>query len=309
MFETTNFVIKQLQKTRKAMQQPALAAFRPDGRDLTYVSGLLTTLESTKTDEVARAVELNTARGQLDVSWADAHQKCVDVYAAMKSIYRNDEAAQRAIRRIPKQDQTARQTLVRAEVTAAVWDALPDMPNTNPEAPFALGSLSLAIFNGVIADLRTKIEACEGCGSDLEVQQGGLNELTRADGEFVSAVVAQGRAQFSVGSPAREWIDTIPLEPSTQVPLQAEITAATSPAAGAVHLEFVATYATSYTIQTRLESDVEFVTVAEDVTDEFWDAVGLPAGNHQYIVFGVNSRGSGPVSEIATVPVAAQAVA
>lgn len=93
------------------------------------------------------------------------------------------------------------------------------------------------------------------------------------------------------------------------MPLEAEITDATSPVAGTVHLEFQATYATSYTIQTRLESDVEFVTVAEDVTDEFWDAVGLPAGNHQYIVFGVNSRGSGPVSAITTVLVAAQAVA
>ena len=45
--------------------------------------------------------------------------------------------------------------------------------------------------------------------------------------------------------------------------------------------------------------------MASDVTAESWDFVGLPAGDHQYIVFGVNSRGSGPVSEIATVPVAA----
>jgi len=224
-------------------------------------------------------------------------------------VYRDDAAALRAIRRIPKKDQTARETLVRAEVTAAVWASLPDMPNTFPEAPFIVGTLSLEVFNGVIAALRAKIEACEGCDSDLEVQQGALAQLTRADGQFVSAVVAQGRAQFAVGTVGREWIDTIPLEPSTQAPLQAEITAATSPVPGVVHLEFEATHATNYTIQHRLESDVEFVTVAEDVTDESWDAVGLPSGNHQYIVFGVNSRGAGPVSEIATVPVAVQAAA
>jgi hypothetical protein len=47
------------------------------------------------------------------------------------------------------------------------------------------------------------------------------------------------------------------------------------------------------------------VTVATDVADEFWDATNLPPGNHQYIVIGVNSRGSGPASDIATVPVEA----
>ena len=291
------------------MGQPALAAFKPDGRALVDVSGLLTTLESTKGGEVARSVALNIARGELDAVWSDAHLKCVDVYAGMRSVYRNDEGALRAIYRIPKKDETARQTLVRAEVTASVWAALPDMPNTNPEVPFSLGTFSLPIFNGVLADLRTKIEKCEGCDSEFAVDRGGLTRLTGEDGEFVSAAVAQGRAQFAVGTVARDWIDTIPLEPSTQVPLQAEITAAASPVASVVHLEFEATYATSFTIQHRLASDVEFVTVAEDVTDESWDFVGLPAGDHQYIVFGVNSRGSGPVSEIATVPVAVQAVA
>jgi hypothetical protein len=106
---------------------------------------------------------------------------------------------------------------------------------------------------------------------------------------------------------ARDWIDTILLDPSTVALLQAEILAATSAAAGAVNLDFRATYATSFTIQRRLSSDVEFVTVADDVTLESWDFFGLPAGNYQYIVFGHNSRGAGAVSEIATEPVAAAA--
>ena len=102
-----------------------------------------------------------------------------------------------------------------------------------------------------------------------------------------------------------DWIDTIPLETGTVAPLQAEITVAISPVPGVVHLEFAATYATSYTIQSRAESDVEFVTVAEGVTEEFWDAVDVPPGSPQYIVIGVNSRGEGPPSEIVTVPVEA----
>lgn len=309
MFEFVNFVIKQLQRLKKAMSEPALSAFKPDNRSAADVNSTLSALGTAKTDTIARTVALNYARGDLDVIWAKVHQQCVDSYAAMKSIYRTDEAALRAIRRIPKKDETARETLVRAEVTASVWAALPPMPNTNPEAPFTVGSLTLGEFNGNLAELRTKIETCEGCDSEEQVQRGELNKVARTDTEFVSAAVAQGRAQYPEGSAGREWIDTIPLEPSTVVPLQAEITAATSPVGGVVHLEFQATYATSYTIQSRMESDVEFVTVAEDVTDESWDAVGVAPGNHQYIVFGVNSRGAGPVSAIATVPVAAQAAA
>ena len=309
MFEQTNFVIKQLLRTKKAMEQSALADFKPDGRNLAYVAGLLTALDATKAGDVDRSVALNSARGELDVVWSDVHQKCVEVYAVMRSVYRVDEAAMRAIRRIPKKDQTARETLVRAEVTSAVWATLPVMPNTNPGLTLAVGGLSLAIFNDLIIALRAKIETCEGCDSELTVRQGELVRLTRADGEFISAVVAQGRALFSEGSVGRDWIDTIPLVPSPQAPLVAEISVATSPAAGVVHLEFYATYATSFTIQSRLESDVEFVTVAEDVTDESWDAVGLPAGNYQYLVFGVNSRGQGPDSEVATVPVSARAAA
>lgn len=62
MFEQANFVIKQLQRTKKAMAQPELASFKPDGRSLADVAGLLTTLESTKGEEVVRAVALNVAR-------------------------------------------------------------------------------------------------------------------------------------------------------------------------------------------------------------------------------------------------------
>jgi hypothetical protein len=306
MYDYVNFVIKQLQRLKKAMAQAALAGFRPDGRTLADVTSMLSALQSTKTDDIEREVALNNARGLLDTAWTNLHQACVGGYASMKSVYRKDSAALRAIRRIPKKDESPRETLVRAEITAAVWDKLPPMPNTNPEAPFSVGSLTLGEFNGQIADLRTKIETCEGCDSEEDVQRGDLNQLARTDTEFVSAAVVQGRAQYPEGSDGREWLDTIPLEPSTVAPLQAEITAATSPVGGVVHLEFQATYATSYTIQTRVENDVEFVTVASDVTDESWDAVGVAPGNHQYIVFGVNSRGSGPVSEIATVPVAAQ---
>lgn len=89
----------------------------------------------------------------------------------MRSVYRNDPDSLRAVRRIPKQNQSPRQTLVRAEVTAGVWATLPDMPGVTPPTPFKVGTMSLVIFNGALADLRTKTETCEGCDSELEVAQ------------------------------------------------------------------------------------------------------------------------------------------
>ena len=169
MFEQVNFVIQQLQRLKKALQAPELSAFEPDGKDVSDVSGILTTLDSTKTTLVNRQVALNAARGQIDAVAADAHDKNISVYAAMRSVYRRDDASLRAIRRVPKRTSSPRQTLVRAEVTAGVWAALPEMPGTTPPATFKVGALSLKAFNAVIADLREKIETCEGCASEFEV--------------------------------------------------------------------------------------------------------------------------------------------
>ena len=103
MFEFVNFVIKQLQRLKKAMAQAALASFKPDNRSLADVTAMLSALGTAKTDTIARTVALNYARGDLDVIWAKVHQQCVDSYAGMKSVYRTDEASLRAIRRVPIQ--------------------------------------------------------------------------------------------------------------------------------------------------------------------------------------------------------------
>jgi len=309
MFEQVNFVIQQLQRLKKALQAPDLDGFEPDGKDVDDVSESLTTLDSTKTALVNRQVALNAARGDIDAAVADVHDKNISVYAAMRSVYRRDDASLRAIRRVPKRTSSPRQTLVRAEVTAGVWAALPEMPGTTPPATFKVGALTLKAFNAVIADLRSKIEASEGASSEFEVTQAGLAALVQEQGSFVSAAVAQGRAHYAPGTPARQWIDTIPLEPSSEAPGQAEITEATSPVAGTVHLEYQAARATSFTIRRRLAGEVEFATVATNVTAESWDAIGVAPGQYQYIVVGANSRGEGAVSAIATVSVAAAAAA
>ena len=307
MFEKTNFVIRQLQRLKKAMAQPALNEFAPDGRDVAYVTEQADVLQAALGDQIARAAEASAARAAVDAAWEELHQHCVSVAGAMRSVYRARKPALRAIGRIPSKDETVRATLARAAVTVSVWAKLPPMPNVNPPEPFKLGALTLASFKYFIELLELRMEANENCATELEFSRETLSDCTRACGEFVSAAVAQGRAQFLEGTKGRLWIDTIPLELGTQPPVDAEITLAESPAAGAVHLEFEARSATRFTIQTRRSSDVEFVTVAEGVEEEFWDAADLPAGEHQYIVLGVNSRGTSPPSAVAVVMVGAAA--
>lgn len=307
MFENTNFVIQQVQRVKKALQQAPLAGFEPDGKTAADVTAMLTEITALKAAVVTTDVALRASRGLRNVLANDIHDKSVAVYAAMRSVYRSDDAQLRAIRRIPKRDNSPRQILTRAEVTAGVWAQLPDVPDTTN--PFKVGSLTVAAFNGAITTLRSSIEATEGSDSELAVKQSSLTTLTTQLGGFVSAVVSQGRSQFPAGTEARFWIETIPLTPGTELPGQAEITEATSPTAGVVHLTYEAANATSFTVRHKAPGTTEFVTIAEEVTDETFDAVGVTPGVHQYVVTGHNSRGAGETSAPASVEVALAAAA
>ena len=112
----------------------------------------------------------------------------------------------------------------------------------------------------------------------------------------------QGRAQFRTGA-AREVIDAIPTEPPSQPPAQAVISAASSPKAGEVHLEFDANHATSFDVLQKAPGAPSFVTVSDDQLAKTYDATGLTAGAYQYQVIGRNSLGVGPVSDPASVTV------
>ena len=234
MFEFVNFVIKQLQRLKKAMLQPELSDFSPDGKSAGDVGGLVSQIGAAKAGVVKQVVALAKSRGAVARLFADGHAKNVKAYKAMLSVYRQDPDSLRTISGIPKRDQTPRRTLTRMEHTAEVWAGLPNMPGT--DKPFVVGPVTLADFNGLVAQLRAAIESCEGCDSAEGVNQGDLTTRAVEASSFVSAAVAQGQSHYDEGTTARAWIDTIPLEPSTQAPGQAEISEATSPAAGAVHL-------------------------------------------------------------------------
>ena len=101
----------------------------------------------------------------------------------------------------------------------------------------------------------------------------------------------------------------MPTDPSTQKPAQAEITVAESPAEGVVELEFDATHATSFQVWLKAPGEAQFVLVGDSIRPGSFSAIGLTAGNYEYQIVGVNSRGEGPASATATVSVVAVAVA
>ncbi|MSU62335.1 MAG: hypothetical protein EXS31_08055 [Pedosphaera sp.] len=118
--------------------------------------------------------------------------------------------------------------------------------------------------------------------------------------DFVTAALAQGRANFPEGTEGRGYIDAIPTQPATRAPGQAEITVATSPAPTEVHLEFTAPHATSFQVWHKGPNDEGFSQVADVLLPGVYDAIGLSGGEDEYKIIGENSRGDPAVSESVT---------
>ena len=153
MFEFVNFVIKQLQRLKKALLQPELNGFLPDGKSAEDTGGLLSQIGSVKSDLVARTVALASSRGAVTRLATDGHAKNVKAYGSMRSVYRRDGDSWRTISGIPNGDQTSRQTLVRMEHTAKVSSKLPNMPGT--QKPFAVAGITLVKFTELVGQLQT----------------------------------------------------------------------------------------------------------------------------------------------------------
>jgi hypothetical protein len=76
-----------------------------------------------------------------------------------------------------------------------------------------------------------------------------------------------------------------------------------------VHLQFDAEHATSFQVWHKGPGEAQFTQVGDSIRPGDYETFGLPAGNHEYKVAGVNSRGEGPASEVASISVAVAAVA
>ena len=285
----------------------SIADFKPDGKPASHVTDLTTSARGGLTTALAQKVKATTTRGELLTLVETAHSQVVTIHACMKSCYRHDRASLDSIRAVPTDDKSPVETLHRMKELIAVWDALPSVPGTTD--PFAVRGITRITF-GTLADaLDLKISASTKESTLLGNEEAKLRVFNEDVEDFITASLIQGRAQYPAGTPERAFIEAVPTDPSTQKPVQAEITRAESPAEGAVELEFDATHATSFQVWLKAPGEPQFVLVGDSIRPGNFSAIARAAGNYEYQVVGVNSRGEGPPSTTASVSVVAVAVA
>lgn len=299
MLEQYNFTYTRLRYLEAA--QLNIPDFHPDGKDVVYTSEQVLLASNAGPEFLLKFNAYNLAVGAVNAEAIEGHDAGVTVYGCMKSCYRKDATCTAAIVRLPKKDNTPDATLRRMQGLLACWSTLPNVPGT--ALPFAAGPWTQATFTTKTTLLENKIKAADRARS---LYAGAIAELNGKDAEwdnFVTAALVQGRVLYPEGSVQRAYIDRIPTEPSQQVPEQAVIDDVTSPAAGEVHLEFSAVYATSFQVWHKGPGEAEFVKVADVLEPGIYDADELPAGVHEYQIVGENSRGTGPASVPASVTV------
>jgi len=301
MFETFDFELLQLRYVKAAMVK--IPSFRPDGKTPADAQTIMDNAATVRATFVTADTTRNLAKGELAEAHDKAHLACIQVYPIMKSRYRNDPGSLSAINKLPVDDKTVPQTITRMEAIKSLWGLLPNPPGS-ATAFKAWDTMDQAAFDALLAPLKTQAEGIVPVDDDYELAQGNLHGAINAMEDFVTASLIQGRAQFPDGTTEREVIDAIPMEPAQQPPDQAVISAATSPAAGAVHLAFSAPGGTTFDVLHKGPGDADFTIVANDTIEREYDATGLAAGSHDYKVIPRNSRGPGPESAVSTIVVA-----
>ena len=305
MLDQFTFTLTRLRYLYAAQQN--IPTFKPDGKNADDTADQLTAATAAGDEFLLKFNAYNTANGTLAAQLDIAHEAAVTVYACMKSCYRKDISCSAAIVRLPKQDRSPEVTLKRMRALTACWSTLPSVPGTTD--PFTVGPWTYATFGAAAQTLENKISAADLARS---VYAGAIATLNSKDAEwnnFVTAALTQGRAMYRPGTPERAYIDRIPTEPSTQEPAEPVITVATSPAPGAVHLEFEANHATSFQVWHKGPGSGLFVKVDDVLLPGAYDTTGLVPGAHEYQIVGENSRGTGPTSLPSTVNVLLSAVA
>jgi len=166
-------------------------------------------------------------------------------------------------------------------------------------------ALTLTAFKAEYAALKAKRDALKKAESDATAGHGTLNKLANGLWEHCVDWYRVATTVFDAGTPIGDQIRTeIPTSPEQIPPPKAVISVATSPAPGAVHLEYRCDHATKFTVYQKAPGAADFTIVADQVQVKIYDATALAAGSYQYKVIGANAKGDGPESDVKTVAVA-----
>ena len=301
-----DFAVVQLRYFKSAMD--LISTFRPDGKSPEMVQSVIDGAGSVREVYVVALNAITGARALRRTSIEMLHDWCVAFAAQGQSRFRKDKTVKERFERLPIQDRTFQETMVRADAIVALWGTLPLVTKpSGPPAPFTVGvgndDVTLAEFTA----LRT---AARGADTSIpEIDQAfqsaeGTVHLTLADMEdFVGAAFVLGRSQYHVGTLERENIEAVPESPSSAAPGKAVIASAAVTTPGTVHLVFDAPSATTFDVLHRLVGAAAWVPLADNIITKTFDAAGLAAGVHEFAIIGQNSRGAGEQSDTAAVTV------
>ena len=298
------FVLSRLRYLSAAVTN--IPTFKPDGKPTAFYTDLPPLCEQAYSTLLTPYNQASVAVSTMQSFWANGRDTAVMVYACMKSCYRVDAGQSRAIRSISKSNSTPDKTLARMRATTDLWVTLPPVPGTS--APLVVGEYTSGGFGSMTTDFSAKLATAKLKDSTYAGALAAFHEKLDGWNKLVSAAAAQGRALYKPGTPQRAYIDLIPTEPSTHLPVTAHVSLAESPAAGMVHLLFNAEHATSFKVYRKGPGDADFAEVADVLRPGEYTAAQLAAGVYFFAVAGVNSQGTGPRSAPAQVQVqAAQA--
>jgi len=302
-----DFHLLQLQHIKAAMDE--VPTYRPMNMTPAQMQDEYDAGVVVRTAYLNKMQTLNFARGELAEKQDAAHAAAIGVYGVMKTRYRKDPGSLNAINTLPTKDQTVEDTRVRMDAMMALWSQLPNDPFSSPPGPFvAWAGMDQAAFSALLTAMTTAQATFVTADKAFEKAEGDQHAKDAHMADLAVAALDEGRSQFPVGTPEREVIDAIPIEPAAQEPNQAVISVSTSPGPGQAHLEFAAEHATSFDVLHKGPGDTEFTTVADDIIETTYDTSGLADGAHEYKVIGQNSRGNGPESTMASITVASIAV-
>jgi hypothetical protein len=247
--------------------------------------------------------EMISARNDLDAELDEYHLKTVAVLRLARTRFRNDPVKRSNIQRLSAKGDSR-------SATFAEGKALEDQWRKSDPAWVPIEDLTLEAFTQYRADCRnlhdtytTEHTVWRSDAEEADVMAEKLHDELIAWYSDATTIFPEGTAH---GNMIRATVPTT-YQPSA-LPEQAVITEAVSSGPGRGHLEFGAPNATTLTLLHKGPTDAVFAVVQKGQATSF-DGINLQPGEHQYKAFGSNSRGNGPESAVATVAVAAQAVA
>lgn len=247
--------------------------------------------------------EMISARHDFDARLDEYHLKTVAVLRLARTRFRNDTAKRNKIQRLTAQGDSRSATFSEGKSLEDQWREM-------DVAWVPLEDLTLAVFTQYRTDCRNLHDSYTTKHSLWRSEADKAEALAEQLHDELIAWYSDATTVFPSGTAHGNMIrNTVPTTyQPLPLPEQAVITEAVSNGPGRGHLSFGAPHATRFTVLHRGPNDPVFTVVQTGEATSF-DPVNLAAGQHQYKVFGSNSRGNGPESAVVTIAVAAQAAA